>query len=86
MARRHQIGLIVRRAAAPSEGRAVQKEPVEYGGTTREALKHGTPVRGKGRVDSAASLGGPDPRYAPPLPRRIARALLGFVFEEVSKN
>jgi hypothetical protein len=40
--------LIVRRAAAPSEGRAVQKEPVEYGGTTREALKHRRPSAAKG--------------------------------------
>ena len=49
--------------------------------------KHGTPVRRKGWVRPAASLGGPDPGATRRLcPGRIARALLGFIFEGVLED
>jgi len=68
-------------------GRRRRRGASKAGTKNKLHRKHGTPVRGKGRVRSAASLGGPDPGATRRLcPSRIARALLGFVFEEVSKT
>ena len=84
------IGLLSRSTESPrisSESGRRRKGASKAGTENKRHRKHGTPGRRKGRVRSAASLGGPDPGATRRLcPGRIARALLGFIFEEVSKT
>ena len=71
-----QVKAVVRRKGASKAGTENKRH-----------RKHGTPGRRKGWVRSAASLGGPDPGATRRLcPGRIARALLGFIFEEVLED
>ena len=70
-----------------SESVRQRKGTSRAGRENKRHRKHGTPSRRKGRVRSAASLGGPDPGATRRLcPGRIARALLGFIFEEVLED
>ena len=70
-----------------SESGRQRKGTSRAGRENKRHRKHGTPSRRKGRVRSAASLGGPDPGATRRLcPGRIARALLGFIFEEVLED
>jgi hypothetical protein len=73
------VGLMIAFSAShciSSERRRQRNGASKAENERRQHHKHGTPSRRKGRVRSAASLGGPDPGATRRLcPGRIARAL-----------
>jgi hypothetical protein len=77
---RHRIAFQVK---AGVRGKALQKQKRRI----NNIASTGRPAAAKGWVRSAAPLGGSDPGATRRLcPGRIARALLGFVFEEISRQ